>query len=287
MNDAIKKQESILEKIVSSLRNIVGIEAIVFGGSRVIGTNSPSSNIDIGVYYFADGVLDVKSFTDTLAELDDFKRQGLLALPGTWGEWLNGGACLSIDGVIVDISLRNLSKVEFVIDTLNSKGSITVSYQYGHPFGFISSMYLAETDVCKILFEKKNVISNLKRKVRPLSMTYKKATIEYFLWEASYSAMTARRVIDKSDVIYAMGALYKAANALAQVVYTINDEYLLNEKGCFNKIKTFKNVPKDFVKNIESIFLSLDYNNMENAFQIIDFYVEELKKIIQTMNIYS
>lgn len=286
MSEAAKKQEMIITKVTESIKNIVGIEAIVLGGSHVNKTSSPSSNIDIGLYYFADGVLDINTLDNMMTELDDGKRQGILALPGAWGEWLNGGSCIVMDGMIVDISLRNITKVNELIDNSNNKGSISVSYQFGHPFGFVSSMYMAEVDLCRILFEKKNVISNLKRKVRPLSIIYKKSVIEYFLWEASYSAQTARRCIDKKDIIYAIGALYKCTNSLVQVVFTINDEYVLNEKGSFNKINTFKHVPKDFNKNMQALFLSIDLTNMENAFQIIEFYINELRNMISTLSIY-
>ena len=126
----------------------------------------------------------------------------------------------------------------------------------------------------------------MKRKVRPMSIIYKKAAIEYFLWEASYSAQTGRRAIDKGDIIYVIGSLYKAANALAQVVYAMNGEYILNEKGCFSKMVHFKHVPKDFIKNMQSIFLSIDLTNMPNAYEIIDFYVNDLRQMIQQLNLY-
>lgn len=41
----------VLEKVVTALTAISGIESVVLGGSRARGTHSPESDIDIGIYY--------------------------------------------------------------------------------------------------------------------------------------------------------------------------------------------------------------------------------------------
>ena len=64
MSEMMKIQEAILTRIVQEIRNVVGVEAIVLGGSRVNGTFSGTSNIDVGLYYFADGVLDIETLNN-------------------------------------------------------------------------------------------------------------------------------------------------------------------------------------------------------------------------------
>src|SRR5262249_33697068 len=73
-----------------------GVEAVVIGGSRAIGTADASSDWDLGVYYRGD--ID-------LAELGHF---GEVHLPGSWGRIMNGGAWLSLAGMKVDVLLRDL-----------------------------------------------------------------------------------------------------------------------------------------------------------------------------------
>ncbi|MDR0270098.1 nucleotidyltransferase domain-containing protein [Paenibacillus sp.] len=40
-----------ISNIVDNLKQINGISALVLGGSRARGTESPNSDIDIGIYY--------------------------------------------------------------------------------------------------------------------------------------------------------------------------------------------------------------------------------------------
>lgn len=275
-----KKVEKIVYKVSDELKNVPGIESIVFGGSRVIGTETVDSNIDIGVYYIGDSVIDIEQLQLSLSNLDDLHRSGLLAFPGAWGPWLNGGACIKVDDMIVDISLRNITKVNEVIDACNN-GSISITYQFGHPFGFVSSMYLAEIDYSKIIYDKTKKIYELKKKVRPFNQTYKKACINHFLWEADYSSKTGRKAIMRRDIVYGAGAIYKSINSLVQVIYALNEEYVLNEKACLIKAAKFKKMPKDFINNIESIYIALSKENLVNAFDIIDYYVNELRMMAQ------
>lgn len=279
MSELDRKIEKILYKVTDELKVVAGVDSIVYGGSRVIGTETSESNIDIGIYYVGDEVLDIEGLSNALTSLDDLHRNGLLALPGSWGPWLNGGSCIKVDDMIVDISLRNLVQVNEVIDNCN-KGNISVSYQFGHPFGFVSSMYLAEIDMSRILFDKKKDLAETKKKIRPFNQVYKNACINHFLWEADYSSKTGRKSIQRKDIVYAAGALYKCANSLIQVVYALNDEFVLNEKGALQRASRFKKLPREFIKNIESIFVALDYDNINNAFEIIDFYVNECKNMM-------
>ena len=281
MNEIDKLIENTIYKISDELKNVVGVDAVVLGGSRMIGTQVVDSNVDIGVYYLGDGVLDIEGLNAALTNLDDLHRTGLLAFPGAWGPWLNGGACIQVNNLIVDISLRNVTRVNEVIDQCNA-GNISVAYQFGHPFGFVSSMYLAEVDVCRILLDKRKSVATLKKKIRPFNQVYKKSSINHFIWEAEYSSKSGRKCIIRKDIVTAAGALYKCACSLLQVAYSFNEEFLLNEKGAIDRARKFRIMPKEFITNIETIFIALDKENILNAFDIIDYYVNEFKVMMQT-----
>jgi hypothetical protein len=69
---------------------------VTIGGSRAAGTADERSDWDVGVYYR--GAVD-------LAPLADY---GELHPPGAWGRVMNGGAWLTLDGMKVDVLLRDL-----------------------------------------------------------------------------------------------------------------------------------------------------------------------------------
>ncbi len=76
-----------------------GIVAVVVGGSRAAGTADERSDWDLGVYY------------QSPARFDAVRRHGELNPPGSWGRLMNGGAWLDVDGMRVDVLLRDIDVV--------------------------------------------------------------------------------------------------------------------------------------------------------------------------------
>ena len=76
-----------------------GILAVAVGGSRAAGTADAGSDWDLGVYYR--GAIDLAILA----------RHGQVHPPGSWGRLMNGGAWLTLDGLKVDVMLRDLDVV--------------------------------------------------------------------------------------------------------------------------------------------------------------------------------
>jgi hypothetical protein len=73
------------------------IQAATIGGSRAAGTSDETSDWDIGLYYRGH------------ADFTMLARYGEVHSPGSWGPIMNGGAWLSLDGLKVDVMLRDLA----------------------------------------------------------------------------------------------------------------------------------------------------------------------------------
>ena len=128
------------------------IEGIVLGGSRARGTHTEDSDIDIGIYYNQES-FDLTAINQIATELDDENRNNLVVPPGAWGDWINGGGWLVMNGYHVDLILRDIKRVEQIIkDT--EQGIVTANYQTGHPHGYISAMYRGELAISKIQYAK-------------------------------------------------------------------------------------------------------------------------------------
>jgi predicted nucleotidyltransferase len=260
--------ELIIKKILTSLKTVKGIEAIVLGGSRAKGNYSEKSDIDIGIYYSNSSQLDLERLNQVATELDDTHRSNLITEIGGWGPWINGGGWLCIDGVATDFLFRDINKVSTVIDDCLSK-KITIAYQPGHPHGFVNTIYVAETYYCKILWDSNNYIAKLKNKITPYPLAIKSGIINNFLWEVNFSIAIAYKGLLKDDIAYVTGCIYRSISCLIQVIYALNETYIMNEKGSLINISTFKIVPKDFKKNVENIFYSLTDDN-ENMRKLLD-----------------
>lgn len=260
--------ELTIKKIVDSLRKVDGIEAIVLGGSRARGDFSAKSDIDIGIYYRDSSQLDLESLSRIASELDDTHRTKLITKIGEWGPWINGGGWLNIDGMATDFLLRDFNKVSSVIDKCLNK-EITIDYQPGHPHGFVNTIYVAETFYCHVLWENSNLMVQLKNKITPYPLSIKIGIINKFLWEAGFSCGIASKSIVKKDIVYATGCFYRVVSCLIQIVYALNETYIMNEKGALACTDTFKIAPKNFKDKVENIFCTLSMEP-ENINALID-----------------
>lgn len=272
--------ELTIKKIVDSLKRVNGIEAIVLGGSRAKGSFTEKSDIDVGIYYTDSRKLDFESLSRIATELDDAHRSNLITTIGEWGPWINGGGWLHVDGIATDFLLRDYNKVSYVIDDcLNNK--ITIDYQAGHPHGFVNTIYAAETFYCKVLWDNNDFLKKLKEKITPYPLPIKTGIINKFLWEAGFSCDIATKSIAKEDIVYATGCFYRAVSCLIQVVYALNETYIMNEKGALAGTNTFRIIPRDFKNNVENIFSSLitETDNMKTKIDQLSLIVKDVEEL--------
>lgn len=276
--------EVIKEKIVNSLKKVKGIDAIVLGGSRARGNFTAESDIDIGIYYRDGSQLDLEELSQIATYLDDTHRSNLITKIGEWGPWINGGGWLKIDGIATDFLLRDLNKVSTVIDDCLMK-KITIDYQAGHPHGFINTIYLAETYYCKILWDNSNLIANLKDKIIPYPLSIKTGITDKFLWEAGFFTGIAYKSLSKNDIVYTAGCIYRVISCLTQVLYALNETYLMNEKGALTATDTFGIVPKDFKRRVENIVCSLTMESviMKDLIEQLSGIVKEVEELCKVL----
>jgi predicted nucleotidyltransferase len=134
--------QTILDNVVLALQDVPGVEAVVLGGSRARGTNQPDSDIDIGIYYHSDH-LDLPRLQQVAQQMDDEHRGDLVAPPGGWGKWVNGGAWLVVNNLPLDLILRDTERVKIAVEECEN-GIVSAHYQPGHPHAFLNTMYRGE-----------------------------------------------------------------------------------------------------------------------------------------------
>ena len=274
--------QPVLDKITGSLAGVPGITGIVLGGSRARGTQRPDSDIDIGIYYDSGAEFDPSNLNSIAAGLDDTHRMGLITPLGAWGEWVNGGGWLVIDGFHVDFIFRDIRRVERVINDC-LVGKVTAHYHAGHPHAYINAMYLGEIAICKILSDRDGYLQALKAKTSPYPKEMKKALINYFMFEAGFSLMFAGNNAEKDDLYYVAGHLFRAVSCLNQVLFAVNEEYCINEKKAVRMIGTFPKAPQKYKERVEEIFrlLLASPGDVVNACHRLRELVTEVKFIAE------
>lgn len=268
-----------IHSVVDHLQSIDGIAAIALGGSRARGNPTQKSDVDLGLYYKPENPLNLVALNDLAAELDDTHRPNLITPIGEWGKWINGGGWLQVEGVAVDFLYRDVAQVSRVIDDCHA-GQITIDYQPGHPHGFVSSIYMGEVAIGLPLYDPCSVLDGLKHQTIPYPSQLKQATINKFAWEISFSLFIAGKAVAREDAAYAAGCCFRSVACMNQVLFALNEEYLLNEKGAVAVANSFVLCPRDYQQRIESMFalLASDAKSIVDAIALLDGIEQELSQ---------
>jgi len=274
--------EDILKIITRELEGIPGIIGAVLGGSRARDTHHEKSDIDIGIYYDEAEGFDVRELNRIATKIDDEHRENLVTGLGEWGPWVNGGGWLVVQGYHVDFILRDIKRVEKVIEEC-LEGKVYSNYQTGHPHAYLNVMYMGEISVCKILLDPRGRISELKSRTVPYPQALKDTILRYFMFEAGFSLMFAEDNIDKDDIYYVCGHCFRSISCLNQVLFALNEEYCINEKKAVKMVEGFKIKPRDYKKRVDRIFtlLSADSSSARECINMLKELVAETEELIR------
>jgi predicted nucleotidyltransferase len=269
--------------IANKIQQVSGATAVVLGGSRARGTDSPDSDVDLGIYYHSKQPLDLDALNRLATELDDEHRSDLLTPIGGWGPWINGGGWLKIDGTAVDFLYRDLEKVSQVITDCRA-GRLQVDYQPGHPHAFTSAIYLAEVALCQPLTDPHTAVKGLKQMVSPYPNALQQALVDRFFWEARFSIAIAGKAASRGDAAYVAGCMFRCTSCLLQTLFALNEHYWMNEKGALAIAAGFDRSPGDLKKRIHTAFGSLQpkATSLAAGLTILDTIIREVEDLLSS-----
>lgn len=249
---AYESVRDLAASIAGRLIDTPGVRAVVLGGSWARGAGDESSDIDLGIYYDPDQPPDLAHLRALAARLDDSGSGEAVTDFGAWGGWINGGAWLTIGGQRVDWLYRDLAQVHGHINACVA-GRPEAHYQPGHPHAFHTHIYLAEVALCKPLADPYGEIGALKHRTKPYPPALKQALISGNLWEAQFALDTSRKAAPRGDVVYVTGTLFRCVACLLQVIFALNEQYWLNEKGAMRAVASMPLCPRDFARRTQQL----------------------------------
>jgi Polymerase beta, Nucleotidyltransferase len=268
-----------LDRLVSAFAGVPGIEAIVLGGSRARGTAHDRSDYDIGLYYRAATPLDTGRLLDTAKGLADEPDITTVTPIGEWGPWIVGGAWLSIDARKVDLLYRNIEAVARVIEACRS-GNVTMDYQPGHPHGFCSAIWAGEIALCRPLCDPRGAIAGLKAMALPYPSALREALIRRFQWEILFSIENAELAVSRQEQTHIAGCVYRALACIAQVLFALNERYLINEKGALQEAEGFARTIPQITRRIAEIWRLIGDGKFAPALAILRETELELRVLV-------
>jgi predicted nucleotidyltransferase len=273
--------QALIYSLAQRLQEVQGVAGVVLGGSRARGVHTPTSDIDLGLYYDPATSPDIDALRRLAAEVDDEHRPDLVTPLGGWGPWINGGGWLTVQGLPVDFLYRDLAKVTAVIDAC-CVGRVEIAYQPGHPHGFVTSIYMAEIAHCQVLWDGTGALAALKAKTQPYPAALRQATIDKFWWEVNFSLSVAHKATARGDGSYVAGCCFRAVACLMQTLFALNGQYLMNEKGAVALAAVFPLTVPDLQSRIGDAFASLgsDAVSLDYAVGVLEGVAQECAVLV-------
>lgn len=244
------QRAALLGQLVEDLSALPGVVAIVLGGSYAEGAQTPTSDMDIGLYYRAEDPFRVREVRQ-VAEKVAVKPPTVTGYYA-WGPWVNGGAWIQTAAGKVDFLYRNLDQVEQTIDEALA-GIVRHDFSQQPTFGFYSTMYLAETRICRPLHDPHKVIAHLKERVAAYPALLKQKTIADALWSVEFTLLHADAYAARGDVYNTAGCLTRCAANLVQAIFALNETYFLSDKRALRAIDGFAQQPAHFGERLTAI----------------------------------
>ncbi len=250
MKQLSPQQHDLIASVVERLGAIHGMKAVVLGGSHARGRAKPESDIDLGLFYSEVAPFSIQQVRELAEAVNDAPNPVVTDFYG-WGQWVNGGAWLTVGGQRVDFIYRSLEHVERVIADAEA-GRYELDYAQQPPFGFFSVTYLGEIDVCVPLFDSEAWLAGLKQRVAEYPEALRRAVVQDHLWQAEFNlAAFARKFAARADAYGTTACLTRAVNQLVLALFALNRRYPLNDKTALEEIAEFECAPADFSLRVQ------------------------------------
>lgn len=238
-----EKQSCIVNNLVKSLKQVDGVTALAIGGSFARGTATPTSDIDIGLYYHDETAFKIDDIR-VIAEQFNDEPNPTVADFGGWGKWVNGGAWLTIEGQRADFLYRSIDSLQHWIKQ-SKNGIIELDYYQQPATGFYSYIYLSELSICVPLWDENDILEKLKSQIKVYPPELRAKIIKEFSWLCDFNLYHAGVAAKRGDMYMLVGCLHNALAAVIQIIYAKNKRYFLSDKSVLAEIMSFdKSLPQ-------------------------------------------
>jgi hypothetical protein len=245
-----ENKQVLLRELVSELRRVPGIVAVVLGGSYASGTPREGSDMDVGLYYQVEAPFEIARIVQ-IAEHFSLQPPTVTGFYD-WGRWVNGGAWIQTRAGKVDFLYRNINQVEQAIENA-LQGIVERDYDQQPTHGFYSIIYLAETEICIPLYDPRQHIARLKQMIKTYPPKLKEKVVADALWSAEFTLLHASSFTKDEDVYNTAGCLARISSNLTQALFALNEKYFISDKRVMEVMARFSILPEDYIQELTGI----------------------------------
>jgi hypothetical protein len=156
---------------------------------------------------------------------------------GEWGPWIIGGAWLSVGGQRVDLLYRSADAVS----SWNPVGPASSPWTTNPAIHTASARRSGwARSHCQPLRDPQDLINRLKSIALPYPQPLRDALIRRFQWEILFGIENAELAAARNEQTHIAGCVYRSLACVAQIVFALNERYLINEKGALWKQRGYR-----------------------------------------------
>lgn len=238
-----------LNKLINHLTKEYNIQSILCYGSSAVSMNDAKSDIDLLV--LVNGTVSNNETRKLIYEkFTNLKIISISKENSDWDQsWSPINDRLMMNDVPLDIGFNTTEWVNVVVENLIVKHLISFPEFQFRPYTFLG---LLET--CKILYDKENYIEKCLSRIKPIPSELKNEIIKSFLpiLKESYEDLIDYSKRDIGILSFEF-MLFRAIDALIQLLYVINDVYDPASKRTEKFLFQLKKQPDNFNIFINSI----------------------------------
>jgi hypothetical protein len=149
-------------------------------------------------------------------------------------------------------------------------------YQPGHPHGFCSAIWMGEVALGLPLHDPARRLARLKARSSPYPAALRHALIRKFQWEILFSIENAEIAVSRREGTHIAGCTYRALACLAQVLFALNERYLINEKGALQEAAMLPLTIADLTKRVANVWRLIGEESFSPALSILRGLEQEL-----------
>ncbi|MGH1365619.1 MAG: nucleotidyltransferase domain-containing protein [Calditrichia bacterium] len=263
-------------RLVKALKQRSDVHAVAVVGSYASGTQRPDSDIDICAFYRSD--LDVVALADCICgEFGLTSSEVQLTTPGGWGNWVDGGGWLTLEGQRVDIVYRCIDRLEKELDHIWA-GEIELDYLQAPAFGYFNFTWAAELRSTDPIFDPDGNIAALIKRMDTFPEVLKIKGSSIFLHAAQFASVIGKKALANENWFTARPCCDRAIWAICLALYSANGVWIPAEKRVMKEIVNLKYVPDRLVDR----FITIQSSKLTaHSFKTVDSVIQEATELSQ------
>lgn len=139
---------------------------------------------------------------------------------------------------------------------------------------------MGEVALCRVLHDPGGLVAALKEKTAPYPPALRDALVRRFQWEILFSIENAELAVPRSDSTHIAGCAYRALTCIAQVLFALNGQYLINEKGALAQAADFPVTVRELAARVAEIWRRIGAGEHAGALQMLRELESDVREIV-------